>query len=132
MQLKIKILNFLQKTSFLQILFISLLTPIIAQEVVVVDGNGVAENTEIIEQQTELDTVINFKKFKAAGVSGVVGDFVILEFDIDKSYLEFEQNGVDISTIDRCQMIGKLMEDKLYVHQAIQDSILISDAEIEP
>ena len=132
MQLKIKILNFLQKTSFLQILFISLLTPIIAQEVVVVDGNGVAENTEIIEQQTELDTVINFKKFKAEGVSGVVGDFVILEFDIDKSYLEFEQNGVDISTIDRCQMIGKLMEDKLYVHQAIQDSILISDAEIEP
>jgi len=132
MQLKIKILNFLQKTSFLQILFISLLTPIIAQEVVVVDGNGVAENTEIIEQQTELDTVINFKKFKAEGVSGVVGDFVILEFDIDKSYLEFEQNGVDISTIDRCQMIGKLMEDKLYVHQAIQVSILISDAEIEP
>tara|TARA_B100000497_G_scaffold128129_1_gene173824 strand:- start:51891 stop:53363 length:1473 start_codon:yes stop_codon:yes gene_type:complete len=132
MQLKIKILNFLQKTSFLQILFISLLTPIIAQEIVVVDGNGVAENTEIIEKQTELDTVINFKKFKAEGVSGVVGDFVILEFDIDKSYLEFEQNGVDISTIDRCQMIGKLMEDKLYVHQAIQDSILISDAEIEP
>jgi len=132
MQLKIKILNFLQKTSFLQILFNSLLTPIIAQEIVVVDGNGVAENTEIIEKQTELDTVINFKKFKAEGVSGVVGDFVILEFDIDKSYLEFEQNGVDISTIDRCQMIGKLMEDKLYVHQAIQDSILISDAEIEP
>ena len=132
MQLKIKILNFLQKTSFLQILLISLLTPIIAQEVVVVDNDGVAENTEIIEQQTEIDTVINFKRFKAEGVSGVVGDFVILEFDIDKSYLEFEQNGVDISTIDRCQMIGKLMEDKLYVHQAIQDSILISDAEIAP
>lgn len=131
MQLKIKILNFLQKTSFLQILLISLLTPIIAQEVVV-DNDGVAENTEIIEQQTEIDTVINFKRFKAEGVSGVVGDFVILEFDIDKSYLEFEQNGVDISTIDRCQMIGKLMEDKLYVHQAIQDSILISDAEIAP
>ena len=131
MQLKIKILNFLQKTSFLQILLISLLTPIIAQEVVV-DNDGVAENIEIIEQQTEIDTVINFKRFKAEGVSGVVGDFVILEFDIDKSYLEFEQNGVDISTIDRCQMIGKLMEDKLYVHQAIQDSILISDAEIAP
>ena len=78
MQLKIKILNFLQKNSFLQILFISFLTPIIAQEVVVVDSDGVAENTEIIEQKTELDTVINFKRFKAEGVSGVVGDFVIL------------------------------------------------------
>jgi peptidyl-prolyl cis-trans isomerase SurA len=29
-------------------------------------------------------------------------------------------------------MIGKLMEDKLYVHHAIQDSIIISDAEIKP
>jgi len=28
-----------------------LLTPIIAQEVVVVDSDGVAENTEIIEQK---------------------------------------------------------------------------------
>ena len=49
MQLKIKILNFLQKTSFLQILLISLLTPIIAQEVVVVDNDGVAENTEMLQ-----------------------------------------------------------------------------------
>jgi len=29
-------------------------------------------------------------------------------------------------------MIGKLMEDKLYVHHAIQDSIIISDEEIKP
>ena len=132
MQLKIKILNFLQKNSFLPIILFSVLTPLIAQEVVTVDSKGVAKNTEIIEQKTINDTLVNFKRFKAEGVSGVVGDFVILEFDIDKSYLEFEQNGVDISTIDRCQMIGKLMEDKLYVHQAIQDSIFISDAEIEP
>ncbi|MBT3919714.1 MAG: peptidylprolyl isomerase, partial [Flavobacteriaceae bacterium] len=125
-------MNFLQKNSFLPIILFSVLTPLIAQEVVTVDSKGVAKNTEIIEQKTINDTLVNFKRFKAEGVSGVVGDFVILEFDIDKSYLEFEQNGVDISTIDRCQMIGKLMEDKLYVHQAIQDSIFISDAEIEP
>ena len=46
--------------------------------------------------------------------------------------MEFEQNGVDVNSIDRCQMIGKLMEDKLYVHHAIQDSIIISDEEIKP
>ena len=111
MQLKIKILNFLQKTNFLQLILISLLSPLMAQEVVIVDSMGVAKGTEIIEQKTINDTLVNFKRFKAAGVIGVVGDFVILEFDIDKSYLEFEQNGIDISTIDRCQMIGKLMED---------------------
>jgi peptidyl-prolyl cis-trans isomerase SurA len=133
MQLKIKTLNFLQKTSYLLLLLSIVINPIIAQEVVTVDSTGVAKNSENSNlQQTKKDTVNTFKRFKAEGVSGVVGDFVILEFDIDKSYLEFEQNGVDISTIDRCQMIGKLMEDKLYVHHAIQDSIMISDAEIEP
>ena len=133
MQLKIKTLNFLQKISFLQIVLFTLLNQVTAQEVVTVDSTGVAKSSEVVDQQsTKKDSVNTFKRFKAEGVSAVVGDFVILEFDIDKSYLEFEQNGVDISTIDRCQMIGKIMEDKLYVHHAIQDSIIISDAEIQP
>jgi len=135
MQLKIKVLNYLKINSFL--LFILFQATVIAQEVVTVDSTGVAKNSPITEDQkiTDKDSIIptsTFKRIKAEGVSAVVGDFVILEFDIDKSYLEFEQNGVDISTIDRCQMIGKLMEDKLYVHHAIQDSIIISDEEIKP
>ncbi len=134
MQLKIKILKYLNTTSFLLVLTILISVPAFAQEVVTVDSTGVAKSNDIIkgENATKLDSVKTFKRFKAEGVSAVVGDYVILEFDIDKSYLEFEQNGVDISTIDRCQMLGKLMEDKLYVHHAIQDSIIITDAEIQP
>ena len=64
MQLKIKILNFLQKNSFLPIILFSVLTPLIAQEVVTVDSKGVAKNTEIIEQKTINDTLVNFKRFK--------------------------------------------------------------------
>jgi peptidyl-prolyl cis-trans isomerase SurA len=103
-----------------------------SQEVVTIDSAGVARNSELTFQEKSYDTVNVFKRYKAEGVCGVVGDFVILEFDIDKSYLEFEQNGIDVNSIDRCEMIGKLMEDKLYVHHAIQDSIIISDAEIKP
>jgi len=133
MQLKIKILNSTQLNSIILILFLTLLNTIVAQEVVTVDSTVVANSKEIkTENVTKKDSVISFKRFKAEGVSAVVGDFVILEFDINKSYLEFEQNGVDISSIDRCQMIGKLMEDKLYVHHAIQDSVVVSDAEIQP
>ena len=102
------------------------------QEVVTIDSTGVVKSSDIDPQITVNDSINNFKRYKAEGVCGVVGDFVILEFDIDKSYLEFEQNGVDVNSIDRCEMIGKLMEDKLYVHHAIQDSIIISDAEIKP
>ena len=132
MQLKIRILKFLRKTSLTFLLSLLIIFQSFSQEVVTIDSNGVARNSELTSQEKTNDTLNVFKRYKAEGVCGVVGDFVILEFDIDKSYLEFEQNGIDVNSIDRCEMIGKLMEDKLYVHHAIQDSIIISDAEIKP
>ena len=132
MQLKMKTLKFLRKTSFTILLSLVIIYQSFSQEVVTIDSTGVARNTELTSKEKDNDSVNVFKRYKAEGVCGVVGDFVILEFDIDKSYLEFEQNGTDVNLIDRCQMIGKLMEDKLYVHHAIQDSIIISDEEIKP
>jgi peptidyl-prolyl cis-trans isomerase SurA len=70
------------------------------------------------------------KKQKIDGVVGVVGDYIILDSDIDKTYLELKGQGIDTKEITRCQMIGKLLEDKLYAHQAIQDSIVIPEKEI--
>ncbi len=103
------------------------------QEVVVVDSTGVASGT-VVEETTALvkDSTMPFKKFKAEGVSAVIGEYVILDSDIDKSYVELQSSGVSIEDITRCQLMGKLMEDKLYLHQAKQDSIDISDAEINP
>ena len=132
MQLKIRTLKFLRKTSLTFVLSLVIIYQSFSQNVVTIDSVGVARNSEPISQEKLNDTLNVFKRYKAEGVCGVVGDFVILEFDIDKSYLEFEQNGIDVNSIDRCEMIGKLMEDKLYVHHAIQDSIIISDAEIKP
>lgn len=70
------------------------------------------------------------QKTKVDGVVGVVGDYIILDSDIDKTYLELKQQGVDTKEISRCQMLGKLLEDKLYAHQAIQDSIVVTDSEV--
>ena len=67
---------------------------------------------------------------KVDGVAAVVGDYLILESDIDKAYIDLHQQEVDTKDISRCQMLGKLMEDKLYAHQAVQDSIKLTDAEI--
>ncbi|GEQ86722.1 peptidylprolyl isomerase [Patiriisocius marinistellae] len=108
---------------------------VFAQEVIQVDSTGVAKETELIldKKPTNLkDTIVPFKRFKAEGVAAVVGEYVILDSDIDKSYLEFEQTGVSTADISRCQLLGKLMEDKLYIHQARVDSILVSDTEINP
>ena len=67
---------------------------------------------------------------KVDGVAAVVGDYLILESDIDKAYIDLKQQEVDTKNITRCQMLGKLMEDKLYANQAVQDSVKLTDAEV--
>ena len=74
--------------------------------------------------------VQSIKKIKIDGVVSVVGDYVILDSDIDKMFVEMEANEISTEDITRCQLIGKLMEDKLYAHHAIQDSLEINDEQI--
>ena len=65
------------------------------------------------------------------GVVAVVGDYLVLDSDIDKMFVELQSQGASIKDITRCQMLGKLLEEKLYAHQAIQDSIVIKDEEVK-
>lgn len=77
------------------------------------------------------DTIVKpFKKFKVDGVAAVVGDHVILESDIDKALIEIKNQGQLTADITRCKILGKIMEDKMYAHQAVQDSVALSDAEV--
>lgn len=70
------------------------------------------------------------KRQKIDGVIATVGDYIILDSDIDKGFLELAASGNDINNHTRCEMLGKLMEERLYAHQALQDSIIVKDAEI--
>ncbi len=87
---------------------------------------------EVVEQVPERDTVPKElpKRIKVDGVAAVVGDYVLLESDIDKEFVNLETQGIAIKDITRCQLLGKLMEDKLLAHHAIQDSLPVSDDEI--
>lgn len=69
-------------------------------------------------------------RIKIDGVSAVIGDYVILDSDIDKTLVEMESQGVNTKGVSRCQLLGKLMEDKLYAHHAVQDSLEVSVEEI--
>ena len=69
-------------------------------------------------------------KIKVDGVSAVIGDYVILDSDIDKTLIDMESQGISTKDISRCQLLGKLMEDKLYAHHAIQDSLEVSVEEV--
>lgn len=71
------------------------------------------------------------QKKRVDGVLGVVGDYVILDSDIDKTFLELTAQGIPTKDITRCQLLGKLLEEKVFAHQAIQDSIVVTDAEVK-
>lgn len=73
---------------------------------------------------------LSYNRQKIDGIVATVGDYIILDSDIDKNFLELAANGNNIENFTRCQMLGKLMEERLYAHQALQDSIIVKDAEI--
>ena len=82
------------------------------------------------EVRAERDTTNNFKKVKLDGIAAVVGDYVILDSDIEKTLIDLRSQGASTEDITHCSLLGKLMEDRLYAHQAVQDSILVSDDEV--
>lgn len=95
-------------------------------------STGVMIAQEIIKESA-VDTIKKIStntKQKIDGVIAKVGDYIVLDSDIDKAYLEISSQGGAVKDISRCQMLGKLMEDKLYAHQAVQDSLNVTDAEV--
>ncbi|MFT4611056.1 MAG: peptidyl-prolyl cis-trans isomerase SurA [Glaciecola sp.] len=122
MQLKINNLKSINKsviTAFVVTIFAVNLS--VAQEIIedVVDAS-----------KKQRDTINTTGRQKVDGVAAVVGDFVVLDSDIDKEYIQLQARGVSIKDISRCQLFGKLLEDKLYAHHAIQDSITVNELEI--
>lgn len=90
------------------------------------------QSQEIIpEAPVKKDTTKSFNKKKVDGVIATIGDYIILDSDIDMEYIELSSQGVSVNEISRCELLGKLMEDRLYAHQALQDStIVVKDTEI--
>src|SRR5690606_1105913 len=84
----------------------------------------------VVEKEVVKDTVTH-KRGKIDGVVAVVGDYIVLDSDLDKQFAQLEASGVSKSDMpNRCQLFGKLLEDKLYAHHAVQDSIVVNDLEI--
>jgi len=80
---------------------------------------------------TQNSTTNDDTRVKIDGVAAVIGDFVVLDSDIDKQFTQLKVSGVSTKDITRCQIFGKLLEDKLYQHHAIQDSIEVNNGEIQ-
>ncbi|WP_391593291.1 peptidylprolyl isomerase [Winogradskyella sp.] len=84
-----------------------------------------------VESLKKKDTLLAGDKIKAEGVAAVVGDFIILESDLDREIAQLEAQGADLQGITRCELFGSLLESKLYAHQAIQDSVIVNELYIQ-
>lgn len=128
MQLKTKNLKYIINNA-LTFTFVALfsLNSVAQDETLVIDE---ASNIETQKEISIADTLKEKQRFKVDGVIGVVGEYIVLESDIDRTYLQLQQQSVSTQDISRCELFGKLLEDKLYAHHAVQDSIVVSETEI--
>ncbi|MDU8885407.1 peptidylprolyl isomerase [Yeosuana sp. MJ-SS3] len=137
MLLKINNLKFTISLKYILTLSIILSTihTSISQEVIEDETDKKADTLALVANNSETtnaiaDTTNSFKPIKVDGVAAVVGDYIILESDIDQTLQQLKAQGISTADVTRCQLFGKLLEDKLYAHHAIQDSIVVSDTEI--
>ena len=94
-----------------------------AQEII---DTSVSENTAQEEEQP----LTSGTTFKVDGVAAVVGEYVILESDIQQSIESLKQQKVEGQDLSTCSVMDKLMEDKLYAHHAVIDSVMINEEQI--
>lgn len=109
------------------LLFVTAAPQIAAQQVIVTDSTAI-QPREVMAENTR--NTGNNQRFKVDGIAGVVGAYVILDSDIDLMYQDLKSQGVSTANYNDCMLLGSLMENKLYAHSAIQDSIIVSNAEL--
>jgi len=121
MQLKTNNLKFLTKVKYfvLSILMLTSFTTM-AQEII-------EDKKEEKKVEKKIDTS---QRIKLDGVAAVIGDYVVLDSDIDKRIDQARAAGQSLEGQTRCEIFGSLLEEKLYMHHSVQDSIVINDAEI--
>ena len=137
MHYKPKNTKFLNKsTLFYTTLFFTIVTTSITnaqQNKGVIDSAKV--KTLVVAESIAIDSVKvapiskSIRK-KIDGVAAVVGDFIVLESDIDKALIDLKSQDVDLTDVSRCNLVGRLMENKLYTHHAIQDSLPLQESQV--
>lgn len=122
MQLKTNNLNCITK-AFALFLLCSMWSGLTAQEIIDTDAAGdTAKNED--------KPLTSGTTFKVDGVAAVVGEYVILESDIQQAIESLKQQKVEGQDLSTCSVMDKLMEDKLYAHHAVIDSVMINEEQV--
>ncbi len=65
------------------------------------------------------------------GVVAVVGKNIVLKSDVDQQYDNMKRQGLDNFTSSKCEVFEEILFEKLLLHQADIDSIVVSEEEVQ-
>ncbi|MEH6656578.1 peptidylprolyl isomerase [Leeuwenhoekiella marinoflava] len=115
-------MNFITK-AYTLLVFCGVSAGLDAQEII---------DTSVKEETAQADDkpLTTGTTFKVDGVAAVIGEYVILESDIQQAIESLKQQEVEGQDLSNCKVIDKLMEDKLYAHHAVVDSVMINEDQV--
>lgn len=64
------------------------------------------------------------------GIAGIVGNNIVLNSDIEQQLLQYQAQGLEIDSALRVQVLEDLLFQKLMLHQALLDSVVITENEV--
>ena len=64
------------------------------------------------------------------GIAGVVGNNIVLNSDVEQQLLQYQAQGLEIDTTLRIQVLEDLLFQKLMLHQAVLDSVVVTENEV--
>ncbi|SDG70318.1 peptidylprolyl isomerase [Psychroflexus sediminis] len=100
------------------VLFMSIMT---SAQVTIDEKDNLLKESEFSPEILAATKVTKDGRVKIDGVAAVVGDYLILESDISKAYLDMRNQ--QIGEITYCDVAETIMENKLFAHHAKLDSL---------
>ena len=64
-------------------------------------------------------------------VIAIVGDEIVLKSELEESKIQFRQEGIRLESDPDCFVLGSLLTEKVFLHQAKLDTIEVNDGMIE-
>ena len=64
------------------------------------------------------------------GIAGVVGSNIVLNSDVEQQLLQYQAQGLEIDSALRVQVLEDLLFQKLMLHQAILDSVVVTESDV--
>ena len=64
------------------------------------------------------------------GIAGVVGSNIVLNSDVEQQLLQYQAQGLEVDSALRIQVLEDLLFQKLMLHQAILDSVVVTESDV--